>query len=481
MEFDIPELREHNPWWKNPSAIDSEVKIKDFNEADYPWNPRLKRKINLKKGDIHTLRGPRQVGKTTLVKLLIKDLLEEEEAIQIFYYACDILDHREDIVDLLNTYLDWVRDQTDKQLYIFLDEISSVKNWQKGIKLLKDQGKLEEATLLLTGSHAADIKEGGETMPGRRNGGEDKILTPMKFSEYLEVTNNDIEPEKNFDTRTSALFDLFRGKKHQLVQKIRPFTKELNKALHNYLKTGGFPASVNQYYETGEIDYKLYEMYINVVLGDIYKQDKREDYVRDILDRVIETRTTRVSWNNLTKNTDIKHHETAEKYVKLLRKSFILNIIHKADLNKRKPKTSSRKKIYFDDPFIFHAIRSWVHSFSNPYKKASEDLEDSEFKSKLVEQVVGNHLIRLAYNLHPSNTFNPDNFVFYWHKDKEIDFLLNHEQELLPFEVGFKENLGNKGKWIKDRAGTPLILSKNQFEVSDDHAILPASLFLYLV
>jgi predicted AAA+ superfamily ATPase len=479
MTYSIADLREHNPWWEQPAAINDEVKLKDVADAAYPWTPRLKHVIDLD-GGIHTLRGPRQVGKTTLVKLIIKDLIDDTQGEAVFYYACDLLGDADDLTELLTTYLDWAKSRTDDHIYIFLDEIASVNDWQQAVKLLKDQGRLENTTVLLTGSHAVDIREGGELMPGRRDGGNDHVLTPMKFAEYLEVTEG-VEPQKDALLRKQAFFDLFDGKTHDIIQERRPFVDELNASLDDYLITGGFPSSVNEYNDDGDIDHKLYELYIHVVLSDIYKQNKREDYTRDILNRVIETTTSRVSWSSLTKYTDINSHNTAETYVKLLRKSFLLNIIHKVSLNKHQPKRSSRKKIYVDDPFIFHAIRSWVRGFSNPYKKAERFIEDNEKKSKLVEAVVGSHLIRLAYNLNPSNTFNPDNHVFYWHNGKEIDFILKHDDTLYPIEVGYRNTIGDKGKWIRKRAGTPLILTKDQFDITEEYAMLPVSLFLQLV
>ncbi|MEF8879629.1 MAG: ATP-binding protein [Candidatus Thermoplasmatota archaeon] len=487
MKFDLINLRNQNPWWKSKESINEEGKIKDYKKAEYRWNPRLKDNIDLNHDIIYTLRGPRQVGKTTLVKLKIRDLLEKiNETERIFYYSCDLIDSKTDLTDLLNTYLDWIREQTEERLYIFLDEISSVDNWQVGIKHLKDIGKLKNCTLLLTGSHSLDIEKSGETLPGRRGNGKqkNKILTPMKFAEYLEVAQSDLKPPKSFKTRKRQIIHLFKGQTDQFIQKLRPHLKDLDQKLNNYLKTGGFPKTINQFKTKGEIKYETYELYQSVIFGDIYKQNLERSSLRDIIQRVIETRTSRVGWDTLKKNTSIKHHDTVKKYVETLEKSFVLNILHKVNLNKKIPTTSAYKKIYFSDPFIFHSMRAWINGYSNPFKESSKALQKPDFKSKMVEEVVMGHLVRLAFNLQPSDHFDSKEQLFYWSNSKEIDFILKYKNRLYPVEVGYKEDIGGKGKWIEKRfrnSLTPILISKNQFEINEHYVIVPASLFLFLI
>jgi hypothetical protein len=75
--MDFINISRQNPWWKDSSAISDDDKIKDFQAAHIQWQPRIKNDISFDNDRIYTLRGPRQVGKTTLVKLLIKNLLSE--------------------------------------------------------------------------------------------------------------------------------------------------------------------------------------------------------------------------------------------------------------------------------------------------------------------------------------------------------------------------------------------------------------------
>ena len=70
-------VRNLNPWWKEPEKINENKKIKEWKTSAIRHIPGLKDKIKWNflpdNTVIYTLRGPRQVGKTTLLMLQIKD------------------------------------------------------------------------------------------------------------------------------------------------------------------------------------------------------------------------------------------------------------------------------------------------------------------------------------------------------------------------------------------------------------------------
>src|SRR3989338_10848211 len=110
--MDLLDIRKQNPWWENPNRIQSDPRIKDFLAAQVQWTPRLKKYIYLDKNAVYSIRGPRQVGKTTLIKIIIKELLEKNESINIMYFACDLLKDYQALNDLLDTYHTWIRNQS---------------------------------------------------------------------------------------------------------------------------------------------------------------------------------------------------------------------------------------------------------------------------------------------------------------------------------------------------------------------------------
>src|SRR3989344_4379257 len=217
----ILELRNQNPWWENPKRIEEDPKIRDYESASVKWTPRLKRYIFLDKNVVYSIRGPRQVGKTTLLKMMIRELLQKNNPVNILYFACDLLKDNLALHELLETYLRWVRTQNKDRIHIFLDEISSVKGWQKAIKQFVDIHGNKDVTIILTGSHTLDIKNSTERLPGRVGEKErvptHKILLPMKFAEYVQMRDPDLYTQvqkygldKN-EERTKQFLELING------------------------------------------------------------------------------------------------------------------------------------------------------------------------------------------------------------------------------------------------------------------------------
>ena len=70
--YDISLLSELNPWWVDKKNILKDFKISSLEKLDYQWDPKIRYYIKLDNDVIFTIRGPRQIGKTTLMKIIIK-------------------------------------------------------------------------------------------------------------------------------------------------------------------------------------------------------------------------------------------------------------------------------------------------------------------------------------------------------------------------------------------------------------------------
>ena len=174
-----------SPWWSDPDWEQDDRSLKKVRSAGFLFrhlSPEQVRPENLPPGRISIVRGPRQVGKTTELKLLVKDLIESSVPPRtIAYYACDDIIHFRELMDLIREFVKTLRVQ-NRSGYLFLDEITMVKDWARAVKALADSGELACVYLLLTGSSAVEIKRGYERMPGRRAGGVDRRLSPHGLS-----------------------------------------------------------------------------------------------------------------------------------------------------------------------------------------------------------------------------------------------------------------------------------------------------------
>ncbi|MFH1916045.1 MAG: ATP-binding protein [Nanoarchaeota archaeon] len=491
--MDILELRKQNPWWEHSNRIEEDPKIIDYEAAYVKWTPRLKKYIFLDKNVVYSIRGPRQVGKTTLLKIIIRELLQKNNAINIIYFACDLLKDNVALKDLLDTYLKWVRSQNNDRIHIFLDEISAVNEWQKAIKQFIDLNGNNNLTIILTGSHTLDIKNSTERLPGRV--GEKasvpthKILLPMKFAEYVQMRDPQLYTQVQeykldiAEERTKQFLHVINGNLPASANNLLRLVPELDTILEEYLLTGGIMIAVNEYVKNKRIPSQIYDLYIRQIMGDMSRINREEKTAKRILAAILKRIGSSYSWNSIRKEADIPTQPTVDQYAGILDNMFILNIVYKIELD-GKIKQASDKKVYILNPFIFHALNAWlINPAKDPFECSKEYVLSPEEKSKLIESVVGDHLNRAAHNIRPSDTFDPSDFVFYLKTNKghEVDFVFKTEESITGIEVKYQNAINSQDLHGIMKIGRGCLISKMTFEQKNKIAILPISLFLLYI
>ena len=140
MEISLQLLQQHNPWWFREELILDDEKIADYEREAYQYVPPILSEFPVNTDAILTLRGPRQIGKSTSMKLLIRNLLLESKIPKkhIFYFSLDRIEDYNQLYELIDCYIRNVRPGNPQRLYVFLDEISFVREWQRGVKALAD-------------------------------------------------------------------------------------------------------------------------------------------------------------------------------------------------------------------------------------------------------------------------------------------------------------------------------------------------------
>ena len=470
-------LAQQNPWWKDKKEIEKDPKIVEFSTSKIKWIPKIKDEFSYT-GSIYTLRGPRQVGKTTLMKLIIRDFLEKNPPESVFYFTCDLIRDEKELSELIEEFLRF-SDGMERRL-IILDEISSVENWERAIKYEKDIGKLEGVTLILTGSHSLDMRYSSERLPGRR--GEikervNKIMFPMSFFEYVKAIKPEIihRIEKFKGISLNSLL-----KPDEASQKVMDilslYSEEIYSLFEKYLLTGGMIKPTNLYFSDGSIDSMVYEIYIRSIIGDMARWRYREDIVRQILKGVIDRMSTVITYNSIAKSSEISSHNTVSKYLEALEHSFVLLIMEQMDIHRNYPNPKKGKKVYIKDPFIYHSINGWVHGRTDYFEMSKELLFNPEAVGKVAEMVVASHLERFLYNRMRSDIFSVRNHLFFWRKgEREVDFILKIGEEIIPIEVKYRKKV--RGYIPFSRR---IILSKNTLDLNEGKPVIPVPYFLML-
>ncbi len=490
-------LKEQNKWWVAKEKIDEDVNIEKLNKVKYVWHPEVIDSFDTGKDVIYTLRGSRQVGKTTALKLLIKKLLKKNQKENICYLTCNNIDTYRELIEVLQIYLEWVNNAERK--YIFIDEITFVKNWTRAIKHLADIGLLQKCTIILTGSNSHDLKYEVERMPGRR--GEDpaldKILFPVTFREYMGFVEPDMvsrfapleSPAIYGGDEVNRVLIPYRKSGVKAPSFLTGFTadpaknnyifykKELRKYLDNFLLTGGFIQAINSFASDGRISIDIYHQYLSWILGDLAKLGRKEGFSRQIFEQVIGSMTTNIGFDTIAKKTSIGSHLTVRDYLDVMESNFILKILYQIDINKKTGMLRKTKKIYFQDVFLFWVFFGYVFGLSDYFESSKSKLNDAILKSKLIEDLIMSHLMRMEDSVNWSNKV----FFFRAANQNEVDFVVRvSNDELVPIEVKYKDGVSFKDfrnlEEINKRKG--IVISKEDFLADADRFIFPAEVFL---
>jgi len=435
------------------------------------------------------------------IKLQIRDFLEDGvHPWNIMYYSLDLANTQQDVVDVVEIYLKLSdRQRGNRRFYIFLDEASSVTDWQKGIKWLVDSSKLANCTVVVTGSHTVNIKNSTERLPGRKgtiDGSHDKIMLPMKFAEYSSVLNGDIREIAAAgglhlsENRASIFERLLAGEIDERLDKLYGYQNELNDLLGEYMVTGGTPKIINEKIASNTIHESTYASYLEGITGQWAGLAKNETLLKQFGGAIIKSLSSHTSWSSLAKEAALGSPNTAADYAYALCDLFVLSMVHRYGERKKIPMIQDDRKFYFRDPVFLHIFNGWM-SPDDSFDTSMRCLEDESNQGSVVEGIVGDHLIRLAFaRSTKKQTFDDSNHVFYWRDDKsrEVDFILHEGAGVeVPIEVKFRSSIRYRDlapvTRFLDRTGnkTGLILSKSELGARSDYVIMPASLFLLLV
>lgn len=490
----IEDITNQNLWWKlKEDWVNYDRDMIRFRKQSLQFK---RKEIEFEQGNIYILRGPRRVGKTVYLKDCVGKLIAEakKDPQQIMYFDCETLPRsRAQLNRLIKNFFDLSREYNQK--FIFLDEITHIPEWEIELKSLQDTGYLKNTVVGVTGSLPSVIKEKAEMLPGRGVEGNDYLLKPITFRDFI-LTAYKLHPQySQSETSTSLLNLLDILRKHTITleedvksmrdifNKIFPFIEEIRVLFELYLLTGGFPTVINSYAKSKQknIDGRMYEEFCRWIEGDISKTGKRSALASEILRGVLERIGTRYSYTALTRGLESGiPHQTLMNYIDTLEDSFILHVLYAYDLSRKRPRMKADKKIYFSDPFIYHSMGSKTTGVPG-FEYAKENLHNEEKISKLVEGVAAAHLVRTKEKpiMKEANTF----LWFYYDAKKELDFVYRkNTKRYIGIEIKYKSEVEIKD--LKEVAPIKehILLTKSDFDIKDENrVVIPVSLFLSLL
>ena len=140
------------------------------------------------------IRGPRQYGKSTWLEQQLKETIKTYGAGSALYLNGDEISDYKSLMEMIEILIPLFSINSPVRR-LFIDEITSVKNWQKALKILVDSGVLQETLVITTGSKASDLRRGSERLPGRKGKLERSqfYFTPISFAEFKRKCENNLK------------------------------------------------------------------------------------------------------------------------------------------------------------------------------------------------------------------------------------------------------------------------------------------------
>ncbi len=163
--FLAQDLASVNPWWRTTEWRSLDPQLRAAARAPFRLQPPIL--ADVAPPNLYTLRGPRRTGKSTVLKQTIDRLCRAGiDPRRICYFAADTLANEKDLVNLFQTAKQMFPQLDDNPRYFLIDEITSVPNWPSAIKWLRDNSRIAEDCLVLSGSSSGDVALGAEQLAG---------------------------------------------------------------------------------------------------------------------------------------------------------------------------------------------------------------------------------------------------------------------------------------------------------------------------
>ena len=281
---------------------------------------------------VKVIAGIRRCGKSVVLQLIADELEHQGVAVERIVYMNFESFEWMDIADAKALYR-YIKDRVEKtegRVYILLDEIQEVKDWEKAVNsFLVDW----DVDVYVTGSNSRLLSSELSTyLAGRYVSFH---IMPLSFNEYL----------------------LFHGIESENKENLR---EEFRK----YLRMGGFPAVHTANYSYDAVYKLVYDIYSSVILRDTVQRhsirnvELLERVVRFVFDNIgnrLNAKNIADYFKSQQRRVDIN---TVYNYLEALQGAFIIRRVPRYDI-KGKDLLQTNEKYFVSDLSLIYAVMGY--------------------------------------------------------------------------------------------------------------------------
>ena len=385
---------------------------------------------------VKIITGIRRCGKSSLLKLMIKHLLEQGKTHeQIIFMNFESMQFSNMSVRELYEYVK-ARLPQDKKAYLFFDEIQRIEQWQDAINSFRVDFACD---IYVTGSNAYLLSgEYATYLAGRSV--EIKML-PLSFAEFLEFQGYSIKEKKDI---TGVIRKKIYDNEGDLA--------DAQELLALYMRFGGMPGLADIDLNIDNALVLLDGVYSTVVVRDILERELRKEQ-RQITDSTLLRRlimfladnignsTSVTSISNMLVNQKLLENntkknkpavQTLQTYISALLEAYVFYEIKRFDI-KGKDYLRTLSKYYIVDV----GLRNYLLGF--------RDVDTGH----IIENIVYFELLRKGYDVAIGKI-----------DDKEIDFIAVNAERKIYIQV--TESMNDPA--TREREFAPLRKVKDNYE-----------------
>ena len=338
---------------------------------------------------IKVITGIRRCGKSSLLKLFMNKLKEENSRINVIYMNFESFEF-DKIIDYKDMYTEIKKQIRSKEkAYILLDEVQRVINWEKCVNALTVDFNCD---IYITGSNAYLLSSELSTyLSGRYI--EIKML-PLSFKEFLQFAN-------------------FKS------------TVSIDEKFNQYMKYGGMPGIIKLSNDYNLFDDAIKGIYNTVFMKDIIEKNKLTDasLLEKVLKFLMSNTGSLISSKKiadfLTSQGTKVTHNTILNYLEMLENAYIIYKAPRYDI-KGKELLKTLEKYYIVDMGIRNSILGF---------------RDADY-GHIIENIVFFELLNRGYTVTVGKTGS-----------LEVDFIATNSKEKKYYQVTLsllEENVRNR-------------------------------------
>ncbi len=451
----VRDLHRQNPWWSGQSL----PVLPPFRRWPYQ---KLRERLDKPIAPVLVIRGPRQIGKTTLQMQVIRDLLDTGIApARILRVQFDELPSFRGIAndEPILRIVDWFEQvilgsslndaaHSGSPAYLFFDEVQNLASWDVQIKALVDHAT---ARVMVTGSSALRIGLGRDSLAGRIHMME---VGPLRIAEIAAIRGlGELQPMQRENGWAEWLDADFWRSLREHADRQRPL---LTEAFTAFSDRGAYPtAQANADVSWPEIADQLIQTVVRRVIehdlriGDIGR--KRDPQLLEEVFRMA-CRYVGQSPNPATLAAEAQLSLDANvgpqrirHYLDFLDRSLLIRSIEPLEMRLK------RRRGYSKLCLCDHALRAaWLQErIPLDVRRLDAAPHLNDLAGRIAESVVGYYLCSLNG---PSVAHLPERAG-----EPEVDFVITIGDKRIPVEVKYRRVLDP----LRDTLGLRAFLEKS--------------------